>query len=147
MFPTIDFNDEELSPPKDITLGKVFLFDYKARKNVLKDGKPVEANYEQAISQWITKILITEQGKYEVYKDLEFGLSINQFIGRKDIPVSVMTSEIKRQMEEQLTRHPEVESISNFNLSRQDNKAIICFNVQTKQGLIEGIEREVRYSG
>lgn len=147
MFPTIDFDEEDVSLSQS-TMGKVYLFDFDRKQFVLSDGKPVEASYEEAIKQWVTMVLITEQGKYGVYKDLDFGLRIAQFIGRKDIPLATITSEVKRQIEEQLMQHPEIESVSDFSLSKQDGKAIVSFSVQTKQGvLIDGIQSEVKYSG
>nr|WP_306220688.1 DUF2634 domain-containing protein [Cohnella sp. WQ 127256] len=147
MFPTIKYEDENENLP-EASMGKVFLFDYDKREFVLKDGKPVLATYEQAIKQWITMVLITERGKYQVYKDLDLGLNIAQFIGRKDIPLGVINSEVKRQIEEQLIRHPEIVGISDFALTRQDSKAIFSFSVHTKQGtLIEGVQSEVKYSG
>jgi hypothetical protein len=146
LFPKIEFTEEDINLPEK-KLGKVFLFDFNEGKFVLKDGKTVEATYEQAIKQWVSMVMITERDKYRVYQDLEFGLNLTQFIGRKDIPLATITSEVKRQIEEQLIQHPEIESVSNFSLTRQDGKALISFSVQTKQGLIEGIESVVRYSG
>jgi Protein of unknown function (DUF2634) len=146
LFPQIEFTVDETALPEK-KMGKVFLFDFDERKFVLKDGKPVEANYEEAIKQWVSMVMITEKNKYGVYKGSDFGLSIAQFIGRKDIPLATISSETKRQIEEQLIQHPEILGISDFSMTRQDGKALISFSVQTKQGLITGIEKAVRFSG
>jgi hypothetical protein len=146
LFPQINFTANEANLPEK-KMGKVFLFDFDERKFVLKDGKPVEATYEEAIRQWVAMVLITEKDKYGVYKGSDFGLSIAQFIGRKDVPLATISSETKRQIEEQLVQHPEILGIADFSMTRQDGKAIISFSVQTKQGLIVGIEKAVRFSG
>lgn len=145
MFPNIINVTTNLSVNQ--TMGKVFLFDLNTRQYVLKDGKPVEATYEEAILQWVAMVITTEKGKYGIYKDLDFGLNLVQFIGRKDLRLAVISSVIKTQIEEQLIKHPEIQSIENFSFSRSDGKGHIRFNVRTKQGLIEGIEKEVIYSG
>lgn len=146
MFPTLNV-DEEITTVSD-RLGKVLQFDFTSRKFIFTSGKPVEASYETAIAQWAKTVLLTEQDKYKVYKDSGFGIALNQFIGRKDIPNSVIISEVKRQIEEQLTQHSEIESIEEVSFQRSDNKATISFNILTKNGtLIEGIESEVIFSG
>ncbi|GIP17758.1 hypothetical protein J40TS1_34000 [Paenibacillus montaniterrae] len=147
MFPVVNYEpDKEGSQQQG--LGYVLKFDFEQRKFVFASGKPVGASYEDAIKQWIDMVLLSEQGKYKVYGDIDFGLSISQFIGRKDLPISTISSEVRRQVEEQLTKHSEIVSVDDFNFERQDNKAVITFSVQTVNGsLIEGLESEVLFSG
>lgn len=128
-------------------LGKVFLFDFDKKCHVLKDGKPVLATYEQAIQQWLTMLLITEAGKFKVYQDNEFGLEVSQFIGRRDVPLGVILSEVSRQIEEKALEHPEIEELNNFNIERDGSMAVISFDVITKQGIIEAFTSEVKYNG
>ena len=147
MFPTVEINEEELSTgTSEKTLGKVFLFDFNTKRHVLRDGKPVETTYEEAIKQWLTMLLITEVNKFKVYKDSGFGVEFLQFIGRRDLPVGVIVSEVKRQLEEKALQHPEIEGLSNFEIVRENNVAVISFNVQTRQGIITGVTSEVKYS-
>lgn len=143
MFPDLPAQENtDLSEPR---MGKVFLFDFEAGHTVMRDGMPVEATYEQAIRQWVAMVMLTERDKYRVYRELDHGIQFAQFVGRKDIPVAVIISEVKRQIEEQLIRHPEIEAVDNFELDRKDGIARISFSVQTKRGDIQGIESEVRY--
>lgn len=147
MFPTVEINEEELNTgTSEKTLGKVFLFDFNNKRHVLRDGKPVEATYDEAIRQWLTMLLITEANKFKVYKDSGFGVEFLQFIGRRDLPVGVIVSEIKRQLEEKALEHPEIEGLSDFEIVRKNNIASISFSVQTKRGLISGVTSEVKYS-
>jgi hypothetical protein len=140
MFPqyNMQVNIETLSETI-ATSGRVFLFDFVTKQHVFKDGKPVEATYYQAIQQWLTILIITESDKYEIYKDSGFGLSINQFIGRRDIPIGVINSELKRQIEEKSILHPEIIEIQNFTITREDGQITISFNVITRQGSLVDI--------
>lgn len=148
MFPDID-----LLPNKEDTslmgnpLGEVFLFDFSNKEHVLKDGKPVEATYEQAIKQWVTMLLITELDEYEVYKGTAFGLGIKSFLGRRDIPIAVINSEVKRQIEERVAIHPEIIGVDNFVMTREGSKASLSFSVQTLKGIVDGVESEVSING
>ncbi|KQX69223.1 DUF2634 domain-containing protein [Paenibacillus sp. Root444D2] len=126
------------------SLGRVFLFDFDTKQHVLIDGKPVEATYEQAIQQWIKTLILTEAGKYRVYDDSGFGLSLYQFISRRDIPIGVINSEVKRQIEEQVLKHPEISSIQNFSTTRNNGMITISCNVVTKNGVMNS---EVNLSG
>lgn len=147
MFPTVEINEEELSTgTSEKTLGKVFLFDFNNKRHVLRDGKPVEATYDEAIRQWVTMLLLTEVNKFKVYEDSGFGVEFIQFIGRRDLPVGVIVSEVKRQLEEKALEHPEIEGLSDFEIVRNSNLVSINFNVQTKRGLIENVTSEVKYS-
>ncbi|KOR88783.1 DUF2634 domain-containing protein [Paenibacillus solani] len=145
MFPELEFDEAEETLPA-ATMGKVFLFDFKEQKYVLKDGKPVEASYEEAIKQWVSMVLITETDKYPVYGP-EFGIGIAKFIGRKDIPLATITSEVGRQITETIVLHPEVTGIEELNVKRGEGKAILSFRILTRRGIIDGFESEVRYSG
>ncbi|MCG7410568.1 DUF2634 domain-containing protein [Paenibacillus sp. ACRRX] len=146
MFPVNDYEQEDTAAVAP-AMGKVFLFDFKEKRHVVQDGKPVEATYEQAIQQWLTMLLITDLDKYAIYQDTGFGMTFREFIGSRDLPVGVVVSEVKRQLEEQAIRHPEIESLSNFSMTRDNNVAHMSFDVETKRGVFTGFENEVKYSG
>jgi len=145
VFPDLEFDGAEETLP-EYSMGKVFLFDFNEQKYVMKDGKPVEATYEEAIKQWVTMVLITETDKYPVYGP-EFGIGLAKFIGRKDIPLATITSEVGRQITETMMLHPEVTGIEELNVERGDGFAVLSFNIITRQGIIDGFESEVRYIG
>ncbi|WP_338841859.1 DUF2634 domain-containing protein [Paenibacillus glucanolyticus] len=145
MFPELAFDETEETLPA-ASMGKVFLFDFNEQRYVLKDGKPVEATYEEAIKQWVAMVLITETDKYPVYGP-EFGIGLAKFIGRKDIPLATITSELGRQITETIVLHPEVTGIEDLTVQRGDGKAILSFNILTRRKIIEDFESEVRYSG
>ncbi|WP_164766654.1 DUF2634 domain-containing protein [Paenibacillus chibensis] len=133
--------------PVQTDLGKVFLFDFEEKRYVLRDGKPIEATYDEAIRQWVTMLLITEIDQYIIYADTGFGIGIKQFIGRRDIPLGVINSEVKRQITEQVTKHSQITGVDNFEIDREDGKAKLTFSVATLRGVVDGIESEVRIGG
>lgn len=134
MFPTIEDETEIVQEAEQ--LGTVFLFDFDACSYVVRDGKLVVASYEDAIKQWVTMLLITEINKYEIYKASEFGISLSNFIGRRDLPTGVISSEAKRMIEEKALLHPEIEAVNAFSVTRSNGVASINFNVQTKNGVV-----------
>ncbi|MED5017937.1 DUF2634 domain-containing protein [Paenibacillus chibensis] len=147
MFPEIDPISDSDTLPVQTDLGKVFLFDFEEKRYVLRDGKPVEASYDEAIRQWVTMLLITEIDQYFIYADTEFGIGIKQFIGRRDIPLGVINSEVKRQITEQVTKHSQITGVDNFEIAREDGKAKLTFSVSTLRGVVDGIESEVKIGG
>lgn len=147
MFPEIEFLSDSDTLPVQTDMGKVFLFDFENKRFVLKDGKPVEATYEEAIRQWVTMLMITELDQYVIYDETGFGIRIKQFIGRRDIPLGVISSEVKRQVSEQVTMHSQITGVDNFGIAREDGKAKLTFSVATLRGVIDGFEGEVMIDG
>lgn len=147
MFPEIDLISDSDALPVQTDMGKVFLFDFEEKRYVLRDGKPVEATYDEAIRQWVTMLLITEIDQYVIYADTGFGIGIKQFIGRRDIPLGVINSEVKRQITEQVTKHSQITGVDNFEIARGDGKAKLTFSVATLRGAVDGIESEVKIGG
>ncbi|SMG58189.1 DUF2634 domain-containing protein [Paenibacillus aquistagni] len=127
--------------------GRCSFFDFNERKHVLVDGKPILATYEEAIKQWLTMLLITEPDKYRVYRGTSFGIELAHFIGRRDLPIGVILSETKRQIEEKALLHPEILEVDEFEIRRSNGVAEISFTVTTKRGGIIPFESEVKYSG
>lgn len=138
IFPQVDIsvNGTTLSNESK-ELGRVFLFDFENGRYVLKDGKMVEATYEEAIRQWIVMLIVTELDHYKVYKDTGFGLELRNFVSRRDIPLGIINSEIKRQLEEKIIRHPQIVGIENFSTQRDDGKLIVTFTTLTLKGNFE----------
>jgi hypothetical protein len=121
-----------------LTFGETPLFDFEAGRFVLRDGCPVMASYDQAIEQWARMLLSTENGKFPIYDT--FGVSIYQFIGRRDLPIGVVDSEIKRQVTEQMLQHPEIVSLTGFETERTHKGAKISFTILSKRGTTQRME-------
>lgn len=126
---------EKTDTPK---LGRVFLFDTDSNNHVLQDGKVVEASDIEAVKQWVGLVIKTEKGKYKVY-DKKFGMELEQFKGRRDIPMAFVRSEIERQLEEQLLKHVLIESVSNVQVDVKNGGYYISFSLGM-HGLDDEIE-------
>lgn len=130
IFPDFNYETINTQPTTEIPeLGSVFLFDFNTGNFIMKDGKFIEATYEQKIRMWIDQLIRTEKYKYTIFSDSDYGLELDKFVGLRNIPIGVISSEIKRQIEEQIVLHPHIEGIQNFTFERKSNKAIINFDV------------------
>ncbi|MBN3398161.1 DUF2634 domain-containing protein [Clostridium botulinum] len=118
-------------------LGKVFLFDFKNNRYVIKDGKLVECTERQALQQWIHWILLTYKDKYNVYKNTDFYCNIEDLVGQKRN--AFVLSELQREVEEAVTKHRYVDHIENF-ITVQDKSTLnIQFDVVTKDNEVINI--------
>ncbi|MEK3792503.1 DUF2634 domain-containing protein [Paenibacillus sp. FSL R7-0204] len=145
MFPDDELTLEEIEALSAVStaMGKVFLFNFNNGQYVLVNGRPVEATYEQAISQWVTFLLSAETDSIAIYKDTDFGMSIKQYIGNRELDRITAEFEIERQLKEKLLLHPEITDIEELTVSRDGSKAVFAFNIVTNKGVINGVESEV----
>ncbi len=154
MFPEIQANLSQLESILSETnseikpLGKTFLFDYKTGQHVLKDGKMVECTADEAVAQWIEKVLRTAVGKYGVYvidETDDFGIQIYNYVGEKKLHVGYIASELKREITEQMSNHRYIDSVENFEANRNGRTLEITFSVKLITGTT--IEKELAING
>lgn len=149
MFPDINTDIDRLSNIEAENgyiepLGKTFVFDFEKGQHNIVDGRLAECNFTESISQWIEVVLRTELNKYIVYTEDEtedFGISIYKYIGKRNIPVIYLASELKREIEEQLIKNRFIESITDYTTERVQRGLHIQFTVVLKEGYT--IEKEV----
>lgn len=139
MFPEISVNIEEIETPTKTSLGKVYLFDFKTGRHVTRDGKLVECTEVQAVKQWVELLLRTQLEKYPVYRDTYFGLSTDDIIGNKSIPVIMAQAIIEEEIKEKCLEHILIRAITNFSIDRTDRGLTIGFNVVLKNGNTQGV--------
>ena len=141
MFPIIEVEENLITQEKDESIGKTYLFDFDEGEFILKDGKLVIANELQAIEMWIRKVISTEKFKFKIYekpeeeKDEEYGITIKNLIGKK-LPREMIQSEIKREITKVLLEHPNIEKLSDFEVSQDGLKVIIKFKVSLVDGTV-----------
>lgn len=154
MFPEIQANLSQLESVLSETnsdikpLGKTFLFDYKTGQHILKDGKMIECTSDEAVAQWIEKVLRTAVGKYGVYvvdEITDFGIAIYNYIGEKRLHTGYIASELKREITDQLLNHRYIESVENFEAERNGRTLEITFSVRLITGTT--IEKGVQIDG
>ncbi|WMM23665.1 DUF2634 domain-containing protein [Tissierella sp. MB52-C2] len=149
MFPKLDLDNiaEELQFEEKKNEGKTFLFDFEKGDFVIKDGRLVEVEGKEAIKIWIEKILRTEKFKFEVYKEdeniNEYGTTIKKLIQGKKVPQFFLQSELKREIEEVLKRHSEIDRIKDFRTEQEAATLRIYFTIILKNG--ETFNQEVNF--
>lgn len=126
----INLNQEEDLP----TAGKSFLFDFTLGEFVLKDGKLVELVDTESIKMWIQKVLRTEKFRFKVYEDINYGLTIEDLIVGHDYSQAFIESEIKREVTEALSNHPMIQSLTEWEIVKDNPTLRIAFTVNLVNG-------------
>lgn len=124
-------------------LGKSFLFDFKKGDFVLKDGRLVEIEGIKAIQVWIEKVLRTQKFRWGIYKDVDYGCTIEDLIVGNSYPKSFLESELKREITDAVLKHPLIESLINWDFVRTDDKLRVIFTVNLLDG--KTFNQEVKF--
>ncbi len=149
MFPTLDLDNviEELQVEEKKNQGKTFLYDFEKGDFVIRDGRLVEVEGKEAIKVWIEKILRTEKFKFEIYKEDEeideYGTTIKRLIQGRKVPQFFLQSELRREIEEALKKHSEIDRIEDFRTDQDLATLKIYFTVILKNG--ETFNQEVSF--
>lgn len=149
IFPELNLDNivEELQTEEKKKQGKTFLYDFKKGDFVIKDGRFVEVDGIEAIKVWIEKILRTEKFKFKIYKENEnadeYGTTIKKLIQGRKVPQFFLQSELKREIEEALKKHSEIDRIENFRTEQNQVTLRIYFTVILKDG--ETFNQEVNF--
>lgn len=138
MLPRLNLDSaiEEINVEEKKNQGKTFLYDFKKGDFVIKDGRLVEVEGKEAIKVWIEKILRTEKFKFEIYKEDEgideYGISIKDLILGKKVPQFFLQSELRREIEQALKKHSEIDRIEDFRVEHELATLKIYFTVILK---------------
>lgn len=152
MFPRIKTDIEQLLEKTEVQksnkIGKTYQFDYQKKAHMIIDGKFVECTSIEAIEQWVEKVLRTEKNKYKIYTEdeiEEFGISISQYIGMRNLPEGFIVSELEREITEQLKAHSMIEEIKDFKSNREKRGFLVSFKIELTNKTI--LEKEVILDG
>ncbi|WP_313757078.1 DUF2634 domain-containing protein [Tissierella sp.] len=141
MLPQLNLDNfvQEVEVKENKKQGKAFLFDFKQGDFLIKDGRLIEVDGVEAIKVWIEKILRTEKFKFKIYEEDgidEYGITIKRLIQGKKVPQFFLQSELRREIEETLQKHIEIDRIDNFRTAQDQTTLIIYFTVILKSGEI-----------
>jgi len=125
MFP----NTNDTSNLETTTGTKSFLFDFENNEFVIVDGKLVECDGLDAIKVWISKILKTEKGRYEIYDDTNYGAKLEDLLIGSSYSSSFIESELKREIEDALLQNPQITAVTNFNITRESSRLTVEMEV------------------
>lgn len=145
IFPEIDY-DFETEEAMEVemqstTIGRTPLFDFKNSRYVLKDGKIVECTQEEAVRQWVGFLIKTAADKFAVYDDTEFGTYVENYIGYKD--PAFVASEIKREIEEKVELNRAIESIEDFDYTKEGGTMHVSLTVVMTDQMEVEVETDV----
>lgn len=137
MFPDFDFNEaietiEEDIENNSIKLGRVFLIEFKGNKAnvIMENGKPKEAStIQEKVQMYAQMLLRTELDKYKIYIDTDFGMTYFKYKGNRLLPKGFINSELKRELEEKITKLSVVDSITDFNAKVEGSVLNINFTI------------------
>lgn len=136
MFPTdTDFESIKISTANEQSskIGRSFLFDFKTGQHQITDGKVIECDQLQAIQQWLELLVRTMLDKYKVYQGTGFGLTWEQYIGRRDLPLGFIISELEREVSEAAVKlNPAIASVQEFTVERQTRGLTVDFSAVLK---------------
>jgi len=138
MFPTLNLDtlvssiNAQAEKENAHVIGDVILLKFNEKNEatiVIENGKPKFAEtIEEKIIMFLQVLLRTELNKYEIYDGTKFGVSFYKFKGKK-IPNSIIVSEIKREITENLKKINKFDSIENFSVNLTASTLNITFNL------------------
>lgn len=137
MFPE-DFIENN-STDTETEVGIDFVFDYETGQHTVKNGVLQECSTLQSIQQYIQNVLRTQANSYDVYIQDEtdvFGISVYDYIGHKGTPMGYINSELKREVTENLLKHPYISSVTEWVGAREKRGLNISFTVTLTDGSI-----------
>ena len=111
-----------------------FLYDFKACDFVMENGDPVTVSGMDALKVWITKILHTQLNRYDIYAGTSYGANIEDLVIGKGYSAAFIQSELKREIETALLQNADIEYVSDFTLTKEQDKLDISFTIGTVYG-------------
>ncbi|MGL4672616.1 DUF2634 domain-containing protein [Cetobacterium sp.] len=130
------FKDEVLTAVKVEKAGtKEILFDFKAKRVVLKDGKVVFADKIKQVQQWIELLIKTETDKYRVYDETDFGMTnLYALRGHSLFESPFFLMELEREIKEKIENKDDVSSVTNISTEYNFNQLLITITVELTTG-------------
>lgn len=137
MLPEVTEQEINITTSGTATVGTSFLFDFAAGDFVVKDGRLVRITDTEALKVWIQKIIRTEKYHFKVYEREdpdEYGVTIEDLIVGHAYPPAFVEAELQRELSDALTRHPMIQSISDFSVTKDNPQVTIAFTVNLTDG-------------
>lgn len=120
-------------------VGIDFSFDYKTGQHIMQNGLLVECDILQGVQQYIQNVLRTKANAFNVYTVDEtdvFGISVYNYLNQRTLPMGYVNSELKREVMEQLLKHPIISDVREWKGVRERKGLHIYFNVVLTDGRV-----------
>lgn len=131
MFPN-SFLEKDIVEEQTEEVGVDFIFDYNTGQHLIKNGIPEKESVFLGVKQYIENVLRTPANVYKVYTKEEnevFGISVYNYIGQRTLPAGYLNSELKREVTENLLRHPLITEVKDWEGKREKRGLAISFTV------------------
>lgn len=138
MFPE-NFLENSEAAAAETTPGVDFIFDYSEGQHIMDKGLPKEESIFLGVKQYIDNVLRTPANAYGVYVKGErevFGISVYEYIGKRTLPAGYLNSELKREVTENLLRHPLISDVRDWKAERVRRGLDIEFTAVLTDGSI-----------
>ena len=130
--------------------GVDFLFDYSTGQHLIKNGVPENQSVFIGVKQYVENVLRTPANAYKVYTKDEkeiFGISVYDYIGKKTLPMGYLNSELKREVTENLLRHPLIIEVKDWKGRRERRGLNISFSVVLSDDSIINFSEIIGFGG
>lgn len=130
--------------------GVDFLFDYSTGQHLIKNGVPEKQSVFIGVKQYVENVLRTPANAYKVYTKDEkeiFGISVYDYIGKKTLPMGYLNSELKREVTENLLRHPLITEVKDWKGTRERRGLNISFSVVLSDDSIINFSEIIGFGG
>ena len=114
--------------------GSVIGFDYQMCEIPVLDGRILLYDNLDAVRYWIEKQIHTIKDKYEVYKNVDFGLCDLKELITSGFPEMFVRSQIESDITERLLEHPNIKEVSEFEFKKEKRTWKVDFTATTIYG-------------
>lgn len=144
-FPTIsDENSQPIYNPvsaEDIKSSFVYNFD---RNNfIFVDGTPKEVIKTEAVKEWIRMVLRVRKNSCKVFEGLDIGLSYDELIGSRALPLGFARAELEREIKNTLSYCPAISNAYDFDFKRLKRTLEISFTCVLNTGEVIFIDERI----
>lgn len=139
IFPEANPNEKAVSQAAqvtDVSVGRVsFVFDFDKGDFVLSDGRVKTCEGLDALRLWVHKTLLTGRNRFRVYDGTDYGADIEDLVVGSRYTRAFVQSELRREIEQALKKHPRVKSVADFEETYTgDDRLAVSFRVITDDG-------------
>ncbi|MCC8168822.1 MAG: DUF2634 domain-containing protein [Oscillospiraceae bacterium] len=111
-----------------------YKFDFKTGEFVMKNGSPAVLSGLDALKMWIEKCLRTQLGRYSIYNGTGYGANIEDLVIGNTYGIDFAESELQREIETALLKHDNINSLTDFSVTRSGDLLTVSFTLDTVYG-------------
>jgi len=115
---------------------KAYKFDFQNNEFVFEGKDAVVLTGYEALKQWIEKCIRTQLNRYPMYNGTGYGANIEDLTIGHSYGVDFVESELRREIENALLVHEDINSVSNLSVTRAGDILHISFTLSTSYGTV-----------